>query len=409
MRPANKCAPMHIREWESVMKEFRLNEKEMNELADRIPTPFMVVSLEKIRENYEFLKSRLPQVRVFYAIKANPAEPILRHMVDMGASFDVASSGEIRQLHDLGVDGDRMIYANPVKDRRGLEAAAECGVNKFTFDDESELFKMAEYVPGGRCLVRIKVKNQRAVVDLNEKFGTDPADALPLLRKAKAMGLKAEGICFHVGSQSLTSEAYGEALLLCRRLFDEAEAEGMKLTTLDIGGGFPVPSLENPQVDLKGMMDGIRRQLDRLFPEVEIWSEPGRYICGTAANLVTTVIGTKKRNGQPWYVLDDGLYGCLNGTLFDHWTFPLEFFKAGGEKASTFVGPSCDSIDVVRRDIMAPRLQVGDRIMVPNCGAYTNAAATTFNGFEKAQIVVWEQEAAELSNSMDIEEKQLIV
>jgi len=374
------------------MKSFKLTEKEMNDLAEKYPTPFLVASLDKISENYDFLRKNLPRAKVFFAMKANPTGAILQRMASLGSNFDVASPGEMRLLHSIGVAGDRMIYANPVKTLEGLSLAAEYGVNKFTFDDESEIGKMAATVPGANVLVRIRVKNAKAVVDLNTKFGTPPEKALELLRQAEKAGLRPAGICFHVGSQSLTAEAYGEALLLCRRLFDEAAASGMKLSVLDIGGGLPVPSLEAPAPDLKGMMRGINRQLDRLFPDTEIWSEPGRYICGTAVNLVTSVIGTKERGGEAWYVLDDGLYGTLNGIVFDHWTYELDFFQRGEQRLSTFVGPTCDSIDVVRRDIMAPVLGIGDRVLVPDCGSYTSAAATAFNGFAPAQTIVWEEQ-----------------
>ena len=381
------------------MNSFKLTEKEMNDLAEKYPTPFLVASLDKISENYGFLQKNLPRARVFFAMKANPTDAILQRMAMLGSSFDVASPGEMRLLHGIGVTGDRMIYANPVKTQEGLSLAAEYGVNKFTFDDVSEIGKMAAMVPGANVLVRIRVKNAKAVVDLNTKFGAPPEKALELLQQAEKAGLRAAGICFHVGSQSLTAEAYGEALLLCRRLFDEAAAMGMKLQVLDIGGGLPVPSLEAPAPDLKGMMRGINRQLDRLFPDTEIWSEPGRYICGTAVNLVTTVIGTKERGGEAWYVLDDGLYGTFNGIVFDHWTYELDFFQQGEKRLSTFVGPSCDSIDVVRRDIMAPVLSIGDRVLVPDSGSYTSAAATTFNGFVPARTIIWEEQQLQREES----------
>ncbi len=374
------------------MKSFKLTEKEMNDLADRFPTPFLVASLDKIEENYRFLRKHLPRVKVFYAMKANPTEAILRKMASLGANFDVASDGEIRQLHGMGISGDRMIYANTVKTAPGLEAAARYGVHRFTFDDESEIAKLAHFVPGAEVLVRISVENKKAMVDLNTKFGTAPDNALNLLRKAQEAGLRAAGICFHVGSQSLAAEAYEEALLLCRRLFDEAKATGLELTKLDIGGGLPAPSADGLPVDLAVMMQSINRQIERLFPETEVWSEPGRYMCSTAVNLVTSVIGTKQRGDESWYILDEGVYGALSGVIFDHWTYELECFKRGDKCSSTFAGPSCDGIDVVRRELMAPKLELGDRILVPNCGAYTSASATTFNGFSVAPTVVWEEQ-----------------
>lgn len=373
------------------MESFRLTEEEINYLADRYPTPFMVVSLDRVEANYRYLRQQLPMVKVFYAIKANPEPAVLRHLASLGSNFDVASEGEIRLLTSLGVEGSRMIYANPVKPEASILEAARAGVDKFTFDDESEIPKLAENAPGARVLVRVQVENEAAVVNLNEKFGVRPELALPLLHKARLAGLVPAGICFHVGSQSLGAEAYGKALKLCRGLFDQAKLEGLDLQVLDIGGGLPIPAVGHEDMDLGAMTGQIRSALEELFPDVEIWSEPGRYMCGTAVNLVSSVIGTKLRNGQPWYVLDDGLYGSFNGIVFDHWTYKLEFQRQGELIPSVFVGPSCDSIDVVARDYPAPRLQVGDKVLTPEVGSYCSAAATSFNGFQPAKTLVYEQ------------------
>lgn len=378
------------------MNSFRLTEEEMNYLAEKYPTPFMVVSLDKVEENYSCLRKRLPRVKVFYAVKANPEPAVLRRLAALGSNFDVASEGEIRLLVSLGIDGSRMIYANPVRPPDSISLAARAGVDKFTFDDESEIPKLAENAPGANVLVRVQVENDSAVVNLNEKFGAAPELVLPLLHKARAAGLIPAGICFHVGSQSLRADAYDRALRLCRRLFDEAARQGMELRLLDIGGGLPIPELGQPEPDLDAMTGSIRSALDKLFPDVEIWSEPGRYMCGTAVNLVAGVIGTKLRGGQPWYVLDDGLYGSYNGIVFDHWAYKLEFFREGEKIPSVFVGPSCDSIDVVARDWPAPRLQIGDRVLTPEAGAYCSAAATGFNGFHPARTVVYEECVADL-------------
>lgn len=378
-------------------RNFHLTEDEKNFLADRFETPFMVISLNKVQENYLYLKKQLPRVKVFYAMKANSTPEVLLHLANLGSNFDVASPGEMRALNALGISGSRMVYANPVKTLSGIKLAHDLGVDKFTFDDESEIHKLASYAPGAKVLVRVRVENKDAVVNLNEKFGAAPMQALQLLQLAKDNGLIPAGICFHVGSQSLSADAYITALEMCRELFDKAEIQGMHLTALDIGGGLPVPNEKVEAVDVDSMTDILREKLDELFPDTEIWSEPGRFMCGTAVNLVTSVIGTKMRNGQPWYVLDDGLYGSFNGLMFDHWKFKMKMpADKAQEKAvpSTFVGPSCDSIDVVARDLPAPKLEIGDRIMVPNIGAYSTSAATSFNGFPPADTIVYEDNIA---------------
>ena len=370
-------------------KYFRLNKEETEALAQEYGTPLLVLSLEQIEKNYRLLRTHLPRVKVFYAIKANPHRRILELMRDLGSNFDVASDGEIMELSSLGVDGSRMIYANPMKTVNGLRACRNAGVGKMTFDSAGELDKMARECPGATVLLRIRIDNSSAHVDLNKKFGAAREQALELLLKARDAGLDAAGIAFHVGSQTTSADPYLYALDIAREIFEEAAAAGMQLRIMDIGGGFPIPE---PKVrfNLQEMLNQINARLDEDFPGVEIWAEPGRFICGTAVNLITSVIGVTERGGQPWYFLDEGLYGTFSGVLFDQWDFKLISFKEGEQVAATFAGPSCDSLDIMFRGKMTVRQEEGDLILVPICGAYTSASATTFNGFSKANFVVWE-------------------
>lgn len=370
-------------------KYFRLNKEETEALAQEYGTPLLVLSLEQIEKNYRLLRTHLPRVKVFYAIKANPHRRILELMRDLGSNFDVASDGEIMELSSLGVDGSRMIYANPMKTVNGLRACRNAGVGKMTFDSAGEIDKMARECPGATVLLRIRIDNSSAHVDLNKKFGAAREQALELLLKARDAGLDAAGIAFHVGSQTTSADPYLYALDIAREIFEEAAAAGMQLRIMDIGGGFPIPELK-VRFNLQEMLNQINARLDEDFPGVEIWAEPGRFICGTAVNLITSVIGVTERGGQPWYFLDEGLYGTFSGVLFDQWDFKLISFKEGEQVAATFAGPSCDSLDIMFRGKMTVRQEEGDLILVPICGAYTSASATTFNGFSKAKFVVWE-------------------
>lgn len=371
-------------------KVFKLERESVEKLAEKYGSPLLVLSLKQIEANYICLKTYMPRARVFYAIKANPHPEILKTMIKLGSSFDVASDGEIRTLHDMGVEGERLIYANPVKTTGGLQACRECGVSKMTFDSASEIEKIRAICPDATVLLRLRIDNSSAHVDLNKKFGAARENALDLMLKAKEAGLDMAGIAFHVGSQTVSADPYLHGLDIARELFEEAAAAGLKLRILDIGGGFPIPE---PKVrfNLPEMLKQINARLDEDFPGIDVWAEPGRYICGTAVNLITSVIGVNERGGQPWYFLDEGLYGTFSGVIFDQWDFKLISFKEGEERvAATFAGPSCDSLDIMFRGKMTVPLEVGDLLLVPSCGAYTSASATTFNGFSKAQFVVWE-------------------
>lgn len=370
---------------------FQLDKNAVDTLASNYDTPLLVLSLHQIERNYHFLTNNLPSVKVYYAMKANPNLNILEKMIDMGSNFDVASDGEINTLAALGVPGSRMIYANPIKTAAGLAACRAAGVTRMTFDNRSEIEKMAKACPGATVLLRFRIDNSSAHVDLNKKFGAARSEAIDLLQTAQAAGLDAAGICFHVGSQVMYADPYLNALDLAREIFEEAKAVGLPLRILDIGGGFPIPE---PKVkfNLKEILGQVRARLREDFADVEIMAEPGRFICGTAVNLITRVIGVNERNGQVWYFLDDGLYGSFSGVLFDQWDYKLVSFKEGDEEIeATFAGPSCDSLDVMFRGKLTVPLAVDDLLLVPACGAYSSASATVFNGFAKTQTVVWEE------------------
>ncbi len=375
---------------------FQISQQAVEKLAKEHGTPLLILSVKQIEKNYHYLKKYMPRVRIFYAIKANPHPEILRTMINAGSSFDVASDGEIRTLHDMGVSGERLIYANPVKTYGGLKACRECGVSKMTFDNAGEIEKIKAHCPGATVLLRLHIDNSSAHVDLNKKFGATRENALRLMLQARAAGLDMAGVAFHVGSQTVSADPYLHALDIAREVFEEARAAGLQLRIMDIGGGFPIPE---PKVsyNLPEMLRQINARLDEDFAGVDIWAEPGRYICGTAVNLITSVIGVTERGGQPWYFLDEGLYGTFSGVLFDQWDFKLISFKKSVKPVpATFAGPSCDSLDIMFRGRMTAPLEVNDLLLVPSCGAYTSASATTFNGFSKAKFIVWEQVRADV-------------
>ncbi len=375
-----------------MQKVFKLTQSAVRILAEQYSTPLLVLSTEQIVHNYQLLQTHLPAVKIHYAVKANPDERIISTLDKLGSYFDVASDGEMLFLTGLAIAPDRMIYANPVKTSSGLATARSQGIFKMTFDSESEIYKMAKAYPGATVLLRIRVDNPDALVDLNKKFGAPAEDAIRLLKIARDQGLIVGGLCFHVGSQSPNAKAYLVAMELCHDIFQQASAIGIELSLLDIGGGFPIPA-GNEEIDIVSMLTQIQESIDLWFPHTEIWAEPGRIICGTAVNLITRVIGTQERNEQQWYFLDEGLYGSFSGIIFDHWEYELVSFKTGKQITATFAGPSCDSLDVLFRDIPTVMLDVDDVLLVPNCGAYTSASATVFNGFAKAPRIVWEDVA----------------
>jgi ornithine decarboxylase len=361
--------------------------QQAEKLANQYGTPVMRISQSELQKKVEVFKKYLPRVGIYYAMKANPAKEIIQVFSELGLSFDVASSGEMRQLDQAGISGDRMIYANPVKTTEGLLTARELKVKRMTFDSMMEIDKIKLGQPKAEVLLRIQIENSDALVDLNSKFGVHPEEAPQLWRAAKEKGLDMAGLCFHVGSQAETTEAYKRALLTCRTLFDQAEEEGISFRILDIGGGFPI-SKKDFTPDYESYFGDINSLLERYFPKTEICAEPGRFLCGEAGTIITSVIGATQRRGMAFYTLDEGLYGAFSGKIFDHWDFVPRFSTEGEMYPSVLAGPSCDSIDIVVDQILLPPLSIGDLLIFDITGAYSYASAGSFNGFSKIRVAL---------------------
>ncbi|HNV86508.1 MAG TPA: type III PLP-dependent enzyme [Candidatus Omnitrophota bacterium] len=354
-------------------------------------TPFMIVRRAVLEKQFMRFRKCLPEVMPYYAIKANPHPQIVKTFIELGAGFDVASGWEMKQVLSLGASPGRIIFANTIKSADDLMFSKRRRVKLMTFDNEPELYKIAEVYPKAHVLLRIKVANQGSVVELSLKFGADAEHGFHLLHKAKALGLIPMGISFHVGSQSKNVENYLQALELSANIFREAKENNMPLQIMDIGGGFPIQHFDNEiGVNFERMAAEIRKQIKGLFDKkVRFIAEPGRFLVGPSGILVTQVVGRTFRNNKNYYYLNDGIYGDFSGMVFDHCKYEFKTLRRGQKFISALAGPTCDSFDTLATDAEVPELYVNDVVYVKNIGAYSSASAVAnFNGFPPAKVIL---------------------
>lgn len=376
----------------TISKKLPLEKEKIVELVRVYDTPLFVILKERLVENFLAFRKFLPGVEPFYAVKANPHPEIIKILDMLGSNFDVASKQEIQLVHELGITPNRMIFANTIKRKKGLAFARGIGLKLMTYDNLNELYKIKSVYSDAELLLRITSPSNGSGADLSYKFGVDPEEALFLLLKAQEMGLKTVGISFHVGSPCYQVESYLISLQAVRRLFGEAFREKIELSLVDIGGGFPLKIYKEEEEE-----KSLEALSERLYPYIEdflregyrVIAEPGRCIVGSACFLVTKVIGKALRRGKVWYYLDEGVYGSLSAIPFDKACPEFVVLKEEGElKEAILAGPTCDSFDVIAKDIWLPELELDDLIVVPDIGAYSIASATNFNGFEKPTVVV---------------------
>lgn len=369
----------------NLLPEVLFDEIRLRELVDKHGSPMLLLDCGKLADQYRQLSAALPKVGLYYAVKAFPHAAIVNTLNTLGAGFDIASTGEINLLRKQQVNPRQTIHTHPIKKDKDIRDALRFGCSTFVVDNPDEIAKFRKYAHRVGLLLRVAFRSPDCAVDLSRKFGCAPEEVPALLRAANELGLHVKGLSFHVGSQSTSPNTHVAAIEACSRLIEEYE---VPIRILDVGGGFPVDYEQGGDIDIYHFCEPIRAALAKLPDHVEVIAEPGRFLIAPAAAAVTTVVGKAMRGDQPWYYLDDGVYGMFSGIIFDHTRYPLHVFRQGPLRESTVVGPTCDSIDVVEENIALPELEIGDLLVGRMMGAYTAATATTFNSLPVPRIVV---------------------
>jgi len=351
-------------------------------------SPLLLFDSSKLKQQYRSLQQALPNVDLFYAIKALPQIDVLKVIDELDAGFDVASSGELDILLGLKVGGRRTIHTHPIKSDKDIRDALRFGSTTFVIDNLDELKKLQPYRGRIGILLRVSFRSENAKVDLSKKFGCTEDEVANIIFQAEQLGLHIKGLSFHVGSQVETSDKHVAAIQSCRDMMLELNQKTKApLSILDIGGGFPADyALQS--IDIMKFCQPIRDALASLPEDWHIYAEPGRYLIAPAVTCVTTIIGKSMRYGMPWYYLDDGVYGSFSGKIFDHAEYPLQVLKEGETSPSVLAGPTCDSIDIIDEQIELPELKIGDFIIGHQMGAYTAATRTRFNLLKEAKFII---------------------
>ena len=353
------------------------------------PTPFLAIDLGALANRFRRFQAVLPRVRPFYAVKCNSTPEVLRTAAAHGASFEIASLGELRVLQENGVDPAEVLYSNTVKPPAHIAGAAEAGVWRFAVDSEGELDKVARMAPGSAVYARVRVDDSGSVFPLSRKFGAEAHYARALLQQAHGLGLQPYGLTFHVGSQCVSTASWVQAIASMGRLMRQLLADGITIEMLDIGGGFPAAyDAPVPSIDQIGRV--VNRALEELLPyqPTLLAAEPGRHMVAETAVMATTVLGREERAGEDWLYVDVGAYNGLMETqqTVGQWRFPLWSSRVDHAVAThvpfTVTGPTCDSADTMFFGEPLPiNMAEGDRLYVGSAGAYTLSYASNFNGF----------------------------
>ena len=356
--------------------------------------PVTLVRPHAARRAARFFLSKFPGTSM-YAVKANPSADLIRTLWDAGLThYDVASIAEVRLVREVAPNAV-LCFMHPIKPpEASAEAYHSHGVRVFSLDSIDELDKIVAATSKDgvaatdlTLCVRLRVSSSHSKLSLASKFGVHADEAAPVLMAARQVA-DALGICFHVGSQAMSPQAYGDAMAQVRAAIVGA---GVTVDIVDVGGGFPsiYPGMEPGR--LEAYFEVIHRAFEALpiSYSAELWCEPGRALCAEYSSVLVRV---EARKGDVLYI-NDGAYGALFDAAHIDWRFPVELVRDTASRARdmefSFWGPTCDDMDYMRGPFALPAdIAAGDYIEIGMLGAYGSAMRTGFNGFTAGETVI---------------------
>jgi diaminopimelate decarboxylase len=370
-------------------------EVDLSQLADEVGTPLYCYSTATLERHYRVFDQAFDGLEhsIFYSVKANSNQAVIKTLADLGAGIDVVSEGELRRALALGVPGRKIVFSGVGKTAREMAAALKESIACFNVESESELELLNSIALrlGARAPVAMRI-NPDVDAETHEKISTGKAadkfgipycSAREVYAKAARMpGIEIQGVDMHIGSQITRLEPFALAYKLIAGLITALRGDGHAIAHVDLGGGLGIPY--RGVNDIPPHPDEYARLVRRTFAGlgVKVMLEPGRMIAGNAGILLTRVIYVKEGIGKTFVIVDAAMNDLVRPTLYDAWhdIVPVSEPPSG---ASTFlvdvVGPVCESGDVMARSRSLPSLRQGDLLAIMTAGAYGAVQAGTYN------------------------------
>ena len=355
-------------------------------------TPLYVYSADAIRRSYRAMDDAFGAYphRIHYALKANSSLAIARLLRECGSAVDANSIGEVDLALRAGFSPADIVFSGVGKTPDEIDRAVQLGLKAINAESGGELQRIdrAARARGVRARVALRINpdidagtHPHISTGLHiNKFGVPLEHARDVYRSMLAQpGLQPVGVHVHLGSQIISTEPIQRGAAEAVRLVRDVRDMGVQLEHIDVGGGLGI-SYDGSRVPTAA--DYAASVLSIITASgLEVILEPGRFIVGSAAVLLSRVVDVKSAAaGHHFAVLDAGMTELLRPALYGsfHRIEPVTPRQAR-EQCYDIVGPVCESTDAFGHDRRLPVLEVGDLLAVLDAGAYGAAMSSNYN------------------------------
>lgn len=372
---------------------FCVEDKSLKDIAGRYGTPCYVYSRNCLLSRIKGFRNAFKNIDslVCYSVKANSNLSILRLMKENGLGADVVSGGELRRVLLAGFPPGKIVFAGVGKKEDEIELGVKKKIYCFNIENEEEPGMIEKY---GRKYKRKILCNIRLNLDIDvdthhyvktskkeTKFGLDVHTAAEIIKKNKKSGYAdIKGFHLHLGSQLKDVSPYLKALEKVKRFSEEI---GFKPEIIDIGGGFGIAYSPSDVVEnIEDFGKSITKKIKEMGVKTLIL-EPGRYIVGNTAVLLTKILYVKKREEKNFVITDAGMNDLIRPAFYGshHMVLPVKAESRTGKlMKADIVGPICETGDYLARDAEIPSgIKPGDLLVIASAGAYCFSMSSNYN------------------------------
>ena len=364
-------------------------EVNLNNIINNQNTPFYLYSQNEIENTYKYLKNKLGS-EIFYAVKANSNQAILKIIKNCGSGADVVSAGELERSLKAGFNPNKIIFEGVGKSKEDIEYAINKKIHLINIESIDEM-KLINKIGGElNKIINIGIRinpnidgntqDKISTGKKTDKFGISFNQInknLPEIKKYKNINIK--GISCHVGSQLRDQKIFENVFLTMKKIADDFFLEGMNIEHVDLGGGFGV----NYESEINSLnIEVIGKLAKTIFgnSNYKISFEPGRYLIAKAGVIITKILTSKINGGVNFLITDAGMHTLIRPSLYGALHRVEALNDLSNNKINyTIAGPICESSDIIIKNISLPKQKNNNHLLIHDAGAYGAVMASNYN------------------------------
>ena len=347
-------------------------------------TPLYVYDAETLGNNVNKLKNLKAIDQVFFAMKANNNQDILKQFYAAGLGFECVSIQELEFIFALfpEINPQKIIFTPNFAPRAEYEAALNLNVN-VTIDNLYPIEHWPELFNNKKIIARLDpgqgYGHHKHVCTAGSisKFGIPMTQFEQLLALTKQHHIEVIGLHAHTGSGILTPQIWQHTA----QFLIDLSSHFPRLAQINIGGGLGIP--EKPhQHDLDlAMLDQLLLEVKTQAPQLQFWLEPGRFLVAQAGVILSKVTQIKTKDDVHFIGIDTGMNSLIRPALYGsyHFVANLTHIDAPGTQTANIVGPICESGDTLAFSRLLPETKENDIILIDNAGAYGHVMGSDYN------------------------------